>query len=209
MNHFTTVFAAALIAAVPALAQDAAPQAAPTAQDALSGPDAFANIADESARSAAMFTEIGKVITSPRCVNCHPVGDSPTQGDDMHLHSPPVVRGNSDFGAPGMTCNTCHGAQNVELTSGHGSIPGHEPWMLAPASMGWNGKSLADICTQIKDPERNGGRDLEAIYEHMATDGLVGWAWDPGAGRTPAPGSQHVLGQLTRAWIDTGAVCPS
>ena len=209
MNHFTTVFAAALMAAVPALAQDAAPQAAPTAQDALSGPDAFANIADESARSAAMFTEIGKVITSPRCVNCHPVGDSPTQGDDMHLHSPPVVRGNSDFGAPGMTCNTCHGQQNVTLTSHEGSIPGHEPWMLAPASMGWNGKSLADICTQIKDPERNGGRDLEAIYEHMATDGLVGWAWDPGAGRTPAPGSQDVLGQLTRAWIDTGAVCPS
>ena len=209
MNHFTTVFAAALIAAVPALAQDAAPQAAPTAQDVLSGPDAFANIADESARSAAMFTEIGKVITSPRCVNCHPVGDSPTQGDDMHLHSPPVVRGDSDFGAPGMTCNTCHGPQNVTLTSHEGSIPGHEPWMLAPASMGWNGKSLADICTQIKDPERNGGRDLEAIYEHMATDGLVGWAWDPGAGRTPAPGSQDVLGQLTRAWIDTGAVCPS
>ena len=198
MKHLPVVIVAALMAAAPALAQDT-----------LSGPDTFANITDESARSAAMFTEIGKVITSPRCVNCHPVGDSPTQGDDMHLHSPPVVRGDSDFGAPGMTSNTCHGPQTVTLTSHEGSIPGHEPWMLAPASMGWNGKSLADICTQIKDPERNGGRDLEAIYEHMATDGLVGWAWDPGAGRTPAPGSQDVLGQLTRAWIDTGAVCPS
>lgn len=198
MTTFTRALAVALIAAAPAFAQDS-----------LSGPDSFANIADESERSAALFTEIGKVLSSPRCMNCHPVGDTPTQGDSMRIHEPPVVRGDADFGAPGMTCNTCHGPKNVELTSGQGSIPGHEPWMLAPASMGWTGKSLAEICTQIKDPELNGGRDLEAIYEHMAEDGLVGWAWEPGSGRTPAPGSQDVLGQLTRAWIDTGAVCPS
>lgn len=229
MKHFTVVVAAALIAAAPAFAQEAAPQAAPQAasettpqaasvttpqaapeatQETLSGPDAFANITDESERSAAMFTEIGKVLTHPRCINCHPVTNGPTQGDDMHPHSPPVVRGDSDFGAPGMTCNTCHGPENVELTSGYGSIPGHEPWMLAPVSMGWVGKSLGEICAQIKDPERNGGRDLEAIHEHMAEDGLVGWAWDPGTGRTPAPGTQEVLGQLTQAWIDTGAACP-
>ena len=197
MKKVTLSLAAVLLAAAPAFAQDG-----------LSGPDTFANIADQSERSAAMFTEIGKVLTGPRCMNCHPVGNSPTQGDDLQLHMPPVVRGDADFGAPGMTCNTCHGPKNVMLTSGQGSIPGHEPWMLAPASMGWSGKSLAEICTQIKDPELNGGRDLEAIYEHMAEDGLVGWAWDPGSGRSPAPGSQDVLGQLTRAWIDTGAVCP-
>ncbi|NHF73252.1 Isoquinoline 1-oxidoreductase subunit [Paracoccus sp. 12-3] len=194
----TLALATGLIAAAPVFAQDS-----------LSGPDAFADISDEAERSAAMFTEMGKVLTHPRCVNCHPVGDTPTQGDDMQAHSPPLVRGDADFGAPGMTCNTCHGPQNVALTSGQGSIPGHEPWMIAPVSMGWNGKSLNEICTQIKDPARNGDRDLEAIYEHMATDGLVGWAWDPGEGRTPAPGTQDVLGQLTRAWIDTGAVCPS
>ncbi|MEY8837886.1 Isoquinoline 1-oxidoreductase subunit, partial [Cribrihabitans sp. XS_ASV171] len=30
-----------------------------------------------------------------------------------------------------------------------------------------------------------------------------------GTGREPAPGSQEVFGELTRAWIDTGAACPT
>ena len=81
MKHLSTIFAAALMAAAPALAQDS-----------LAAPDTFANITDESARSAAMFTEIGKVLTHPRCLNCHPVTGGPTQGDDMHPHDPPVVR---------------------------------------------------------------------------------------------------------------------
>ena len=178
------------------------------AQDDLKGPDAFAGIEDQGERSVALFNEMGKVLTHPRCLNCHPVTGGPTQGDDMHPHSPPVVRGDADFGAPGMTCNTCHSAQNVQLTSGYGSIPGHDPWALAPVSMGWQGKTLDEICTQIKDPKRNGGRTLEQLFEHHATDGLVGWGWDPGEGRTPAPGSQEIFGQLTRAWIDTGAACP-
>lgn len=178
------------------------------AQDALSGPEAFAGIADANQRSVALFEEMGKVLTHPRCLNCHPVTGGPTQGDNMHAHMPPVVRGDADFGAPGMNCSTCHGPKNVTLTSGRGSIPGHEPWSLAPVSMGWQGVSLGDICMQIKDPERNGGKTLEQLYEHNAHDGLVGWGWDPGEGRTPAPGTQDLFGQLTRAWIDTGAVCP-
>ena len=28
-----------------------------------------------------LFTELGKVLTHPRCVNCHPAGDRPRQGD--------------------------------------------------------------------------------------------------------------------------------
>lgn len=174
----------------------------------LQGPDAITGD-DDAARSAALFTEMAKVITHPRCLNCHPVTGGPTQGDDMHPHSPPMVRGAADFGPDGLACTTCHGAENVAYTVETGSIPGHEPWQLAPESMGWAGVSLGDICTQLKDPERNGGRDLEAIHEHMASDGLVGWAWDPGEGRTPAPGDQEIFGQLTRAWIDTGAACPS
>ena len=40
--------------------------------DALASPESFASIADTDARSAAMFTELGKVLTHPRCTNCHP-----------------------------------------------------------------------------------------------------------------------------------------
>lgn len=179
------------------------------AQETLSGPDAFADISDEQARSTALFEEMGKVLTHPRCLNCHPVTGGPTQGDDMQPHSPPVVRGEADFGAVGMNCSTCHSAENVELIAEAGSIPGHEIWMLAPVSMGWQGLSLGEICAQIKDPERNGGKTLEEIHKHNAEDGLVGWGWHPGAGRAPAPGSQEIFGQLTRAWIDTGAACPA
>ncbi len=178
------------------------------AQDTLKAPADFDSIADQTERSAALFLEMGKVLQSPRCLNCHPVTGGPTQGDDMHPHMPPVIRGEADFGAPGMNCTTCHGAKNVAFATGPGSIPGHEPWALAPVSMGWQGVSLADICTQIKDPERNGGRDMEALFEHNATDGLVGWGWEPGEGRTPAPGSQAEFAALTRAWIDTGSACP-
>jgi hypothetical protein len=33
--------------------------------------------------------------------------------------------------------------------------------------------------------------------------------WSPGAGRTPAPGSQAEFGRIMRAWVDAGADCPA
>ena len=75
----------------------------------------FDSIADQSARSIALFEEAGKVILHPRCVNCHPAGDTPTQGMEMHVHQPPVIRGDADIGAPGMMCTTCHGPDNFPV----------------------------------------------------------------------------------------------
>ena len=178
------------------------------AEVGLREPDSFDGIEDEAERSVALYGEIHKVLTHPRCINCHPKDDVPRQGDELAMHQPPVVRGAGGLGAPGMRCTTCHAAENVEYATGEGSLPGHEPWHLAPASMGWIGVSAAEICEQIKDPERNGGKSLEELHEHNAHDGLVAWGWDPGEGRTPAPGSQELFGRLTRAWIDTGAHCP-
>lgn len=80
--------------------------------------------------------------------------------------------------------------------------------MLAPREQAWEGKSLGEICRQLKDPARNGERTLAELHEHMAEDGLVGWGWHPGEGRAPAPGSQEQLGILVKAWIDSGAACP-
>ena len=165
----------------------------------------FESIQDKRKRSIALFQEAGKVIQSPRCLNCHPVTDRPRQGDDMHLHEPPVQRGAGGMGATGMRCFTCHGAANFDP----GRIPGNPKWMLAPASMAWVGKSLGQICTQIKDPARNGGRSLDQIVEHMAHDELVGWGWHPGVGRTPAPGTQQEFGALIKAWTESGAYCPN
>lgn len=198
-NLITTIALGALMAG-PAFAETV---------NGLKTADEFEAIENESERSTAIFDEMMLVIGHPRCLNCHPVDNSPRQGMQMEMHQPPVIRGPADFGAPGMRCTTCHGEQNVEYTSGDGSIPGHVPWKLAPIEMGWIGKSAADICAQLKDPERNSDRTLAELHEHNAEDGLVGWGWEPGEGSEPAPGNQQVFGELTQAWIDTGAACPN
>ena len=176
----------------------------------LRGPDAFGSISDTAARSRALFNEAAKVITGPRCMNCHPAGDHPTQGNDMHEHRPPAFRGENGTGIAGAPCATCHTEHNYTLheAASYQSIPGNPRWGLAPTEMTWQGKSIGDICRQIKDPARNGGRDLKLLHEHMASDDVVAWAWNPGEGRAPAPGSQQLFGQLIQAWIDTGAECP-
>ena len=164
----------------------------------------FAGIADARARAVAIFVEAGKVLMHPRCVNCHPRGDTPRQTDAMRLHHPLVVRGKDGHGASGMACDTCHHAANFDPAG----VPGHPNWHLAPIEMAWEGKSLGEICQQIKDVNRNSGMTMDKLIQHVSEDTLVGWGWSPGAGRTPAPGSQAQFGALVRAWADAGAHCP-
>ena len=173
-------------------------------QATLAPPEGFAGISDTAARSAALFTEAGKVLTSRRCVNCHPAGDRPLRGEAGRLHQPPVERGVDGFGAVAMRCSTCHQAANFDPAG----VPGNPHWHLAPREMGWQGKTVGEICAQIKDPMRNGGRSLQQIQAHLADDPLVGWAWAPGFGREPAPGTQKQLAALIEAWLNTGAECP-
>jgi hypothetical protein len=187
--------------------------AASRAQDLeLRAPATFTGITDEAARSRALFGEAAKVITNPRCMNCHPASDRPLQGNDKHPHYPPAARGDAGVGVPGNTCSACHMERNTPVVVGvpapFESIPGHPRWGLAPIEMAWEGKSVGEICQQIKDRNRNGGRDLALLHEHLAHDDLVAWAWNPGPGRDPAPGNQQRLGELIKAWIDTGAQCP-
>ena len=194
--------AAFVVVAMTAAALAPAHARAQTART-LRAPSAFAGIRDPAARSAALFTEAGKVLRHPRCLNCHPDGDRPSQGDG-YPHQPPVQRGPDGRGVTAMRCTTCHQPANFEP----GRVPGHPKWRLAPASMAWQGRSLAQICEQLKDPARNGGHTVAEIVEHMAKDDLVGWAWRPGADRAPAPGTQAALGALVRAWAASGAACP-
>jgi len=166
---------------------------------------AFAAIKDPKARSVALFAEAGKVIQHPRCLNCHPATERPTQTDAMRPHEPLVVRGDGGIGAAGLRCITCHHNANFDPAG----VPGNPKWALAPPEMAWQGKSLGDICRQIKDPNRNGGRSMAELVHHMAEDELVGWGWHPGGKRTPAPGTQAEFGALIKAWADSGAYCPA
>jgi hypothetical protein len=190
--------AALLAAMIPAQASNAH-------AEGLASPQSFDAIGDTSARSTALFSEAAKVLQHPRCMNCHPAGDRPRQGDTRRLHQPPVARGDDGFGLPAMRCQICHQAANFDP----GRVPGDPGWHLAPREMGWEGKTVAQICEQIKDPARNGGRSLDDIVHHVGDDHLVGWAWAPGAGRQPAPGTQAQAGALLDAWVKTGAVCPN
>jgi hypothetical protein len=192
------------LVAIPLLAVMMATQVSNAPAESLAAPESFDAIGDTAARSAALFVEAGKILTHARCVNCHPAGDRPRQGDVRRLHQPPVARGDDGFGLPAMRCPICHQATNFEP----GRVPGNQVWHLAPIEMAWEGKTLGEICAQIKDPARNGGRSLEEIVHHIGTDHLVGWAWTPGAGRQPAPGTQSEAGALLDAWVNTGAVCP-
>jgi hypothetical protein len=157
---------------------------------------------DPAERSRAIFGEAAKVLMHPRCMNCHPATDRILQGNDKHPHQPVATRQ--------TPCVTCHTDRNFTLQerASYRSIPGHPRWMAAPIEMAWEGKSVGEICRQIKDPDRNGGRNLSLLHEHLAHDDLVAWGWQPGEGRDPAPGSQALLGELIQAWIDTGAQCP-
>ena len=171
----------------------------------LAAPESFASISNTAAQSAALFTELGKVLTHPRCVNCHPAGDHPRQGEDGRPHQPPVERGVDGHGLPAMRCSSCHQKANFDP----GRVPGHPEWHLAPREMAWEGKTLGEICEQIKDPKRNGNRKVEELIHHIGQDTLVGWAWAPGYGRRPAPGTQVQAGALVEAWVKTGAACPN
>lgn len=196
-------FAAVSLIALGAAAAIGRPE--PAASIGLQAPEAFAGIKNKRERSLALFAEAGKVIQHPRCLNCHPATDRPTQGMAMTPHQPWVVRGKNGHGAPGMKCQTCHQVTNVDSAG----VPGHPEWHLAPAEMAWQGKSLGDICRQLKDRRRNGGKTMAQMVDHMATDSLVGWGWEPGVGRQPAPGTQAQFGALFDAWAKSGAYCPA
>ena len=206
----TIAIAGAIVAGVTSFALLSAPRIVaqpvpPASSGELRPVSSFAGITDPRARAVALFQEAGKVLQHPRCVNCHPRGDSPRQTDRMRPHQPLVVRGADGHGASTLPCNTCHGPANFDPAH----VPGHPEWHLAPVSMAWEGRSLSQICEQIKDRERNGGRAMADLLHHLSEDTLVGWAWTPGSGRTPVPGTQAVFGEIMRAWAEAGAYCPA
>ena len=168
----------------------------------LASVESFSSISDQEARSAAYFTELGKVLTYPRCLNCHPAGDRPRQGDMARLHQPPVERGRRRLRPSGAALS--------DLPSGSELREGaRKPDLASRAAR--NGLGRQDAEPDLRPdqgPRAERHRSLETLVEHIGEDHLVGWAWAPGPGRQSAPGTQKEAGALVAAWVQTGAACP-
>jgi hypothetical protein len=167
------------------------------------------NNKDEAAykTSQKAFLEVYKVLMSPRCMNCHPSGDIPLQGDDSHLHTMKVQRGTDGKGVYALKCANCHQPEN---TVGLNMPPGNPNWHLPAANMKlvFEGKTPKQLAMQLKDPKQNGGKTLEQLYHHVAEDALVLWGWAPGDGRSLPPLGHDEFVKQFRAWIDGGAAIP-
>ncbi len=59
----------------------------------------------DSVESVKAFMDVYKVLMSPRCMNCHPAGDVPLQGDESHLHNMYPQRGKDGKGIYAMKCS--------------------------------------------------------------------------------------------------------
>lgn len=179
-----------------------APQPAKKTSKPLKSVEELSAMKDDEAKSLAAFAELRKVLTHPRCINCHPASERPNQGEESHPHQPLVVRGAGGMGATGMRCLGCHGQESAL------GVPGNPAWHLAPPEMAWEGLNASELCAQLLDPERNGGKSKDDIVKHIATDELVSYGWAPPEHLEPAPGDQKLAGEIARIWVDAGAHCP-
>lgn len=159
----------------------------------------------DAAREA--FLAAYTVFMHARCVNCHPVGDAPLQGDQSVTHSQNVQRGVDGRGKFALKCANCHQDTNLP---GQYMPPGAPGWHLPPENMKmvFQGKSAAELCAQLKDPAQNGGKTIEQILEHVTHDALVLWGWNPGDGRSKPPMSHEEFVAKMKAWVENGAACP-
>jgi hypothetical protein len=163
------------------------------------------------AQALAGWETVRAVFQHPRCQNCHPADDVPRQGDDGRLHNQRILRGPTGHGMAGAECTTCHGPTNPPDSYGPNLPPGlAKGWHMPPPDMKmvFIGMSSRALCEQTKDPERNGGKDMGALREHVATDELVLWGWNPGFGRTPVPVPHAEFVAAWDTWARAGAPCP-
>ena len=163
------------------------------------------------------WSRVYEVTSHPRCANCHtgpsdrPMWSGPSYGETRQ-HGMNIQAGESRIGAETLQCSTCHTTKNEDWDNANGT-PHAAPrvamgWQLAPVEADWFGRSTEEICAQLRDPDRNGGRTLIDLAEHLNHDLILHWAWSPGGGREPAPYSlqEHVNDILD--WGVAGMPCP-
>ena len=160
----------------------------------------------DSLESVRAFMDVYKVLMSPRCMNCHPAGDVPLQGENSQPHASLPRRGKDGKGIYALKCANCHQTTNLE---GVHMPPGHPDWHLPPAHMKmvFQGKTAEQLAKQLVNPKTNGNKTLKQLMEH-ADDGLVKIGWDMGEGRPAPPLSHEAFKKAWITWIKKGAYAP-
>ena len=162
------------------------------------------------------WTRIHQVASHPRCSNCHvgsdhrPMWSGPSYGR-TRPHGMNINAGESRIGAETIMCSTCHihtGDTGRGNEQAHAAPRVAADWRLPPVEAAWFGRTSEEICAQLRDPERNGGRDFIELADHLGHDVILHWAWTPGGGREPAPYSlqEHVNDIID--WGVAGFPCP-
>ncbi|MEH6675044.1 hypothetical protein [Sulfitobacter sp.] len=177
---------------------------------------AVAQDASDRAAALAAWDDIHAVVSHPRCTNCHvgpsglPLWEGLERGETLGkelVHGMNVRADDSRIGAETMPCRTCH----ISAASAN-SVPHAPPmiadaWRLPPIEMTWKGKTSAEICVQLRDPDRNGAFTPEELSDHVGTSAFVAWGFDPGAGRAAAPGSIPEMQEALAIWVAGGTPC--
>jgi mono/diheme cytochrome c family protein len=161
----------------------------------------------DSIISAKAFLGAYQVLMHSACMNCHPAGDVPLQGNDSHLHTMGVQRGVDGKGIYALKCANCHQATNLP---GPHMPPGHPNWHLPPANMKmvFQGKTPRQLAKQLLDPKLNGGKTKADLIIHASEDKLVAGSWNHGEGHAAPPISHAEFARLVKLWIDKGAYLP-
>ena len=165
-------------------------------------PESLPEASSSDLSNEEAFNKMMTVLTHKRCVNCHPSGNAPKQGEESRIHDFGVERGSID-------CQSCHQVENNDYSG----VPGAPGWSLAPASMKWEGLSRREIAESILDKERNGGRSHEDLIHHLTEHELVLWGWNPGVNpngeqREPVPVPFKEYKKAVYTWFEKGAMIP-
>ncbi|MCE7044563.1 hypothetical protein [Dyadobacter sp. CY312] len=159
------------------------------------------------AESKAAFLKAYTVFMHPRCMNCHPKGDIPLQGDDSHLHLQGVQRGPEGKGVLALKCKNCHQDTNLK---GNFMPPGNPHWQMPPMNrkMAFEGKSPKQLAQHFLDNDFTGFKKMEDMIEHVETESLVLNSFVPIDGRATLPMSHEEFVATVKEWIEKGAAIP-
>jgi len=178
----------------------------------------------DDAGARAAFLEAYKVFMHPRCVNCHPAGDAPLQGEDSRPHTSFRLRRGADGrGVFTVKCVNCHQAQNLPGLHMPPGAPyalkdgaedrahrGEPRWLMPSAAtpMIFEKRTPGQLCRQLLDKRQNGGLTPEQLVHHVNHDPFVLWGWNPGEGRSAPPLSHAEFVRKVGEWVDKGGACP-